>query len=313
MTFLAPTWLFGLGGVAVLACAYVALQARRKVYAVRFTNLSLLDSVAPRRPGWRRHVPAAVLALGLAGLVLGMARPLVAREVPREQAIVMLVIDVSNSMLATDVPPSRIEAALDAAADFVEGLPDEVQVGLVAFDGAARLLSTPTEEHARVLALVRALTPGPGTAAGEAIAVAVAAIDTALAAAEEAPATIVLLSDGATTGGRPIELGAALAAAREIPVTTIAYGTSTGTVELDGQVIPVPADTVAMEATARATGGRAFRAASAEQLRSVYEDIRGQVGYVTEQVELSPQLLAMGLLAVVSAAGASLVWTGRFL
>ena len=166
MTFLASERLWLLVVVVALAAAYVVLQRRRRHYAVRFTNLDLLASVAPKRPGWRRHASAALVGVALVGVVLGLARPARDERVPKEAATVVLVVDTSVSMEATDVAPDRLRAAQAAAHTFVDGLPDGLLVGLVAFDGSTRLLATPTAEHAAVEQALDQLATGPGTAAG---------------------------------------------------------------------------------------------------------------------------------------------------
>lgn len=321
MTFLAPQWLALAVLVGALAVAYVVLQQRRRHYAVRFTNVDLLASVAPHRPGWRRHVPAGVMALALLGLVVGLARPARETRVPKDAAMVMLVIDTSASMDATDVEPSRLRAAVDAAGAFVADLPESVEIGLVSFDRSPRLLATPTADHAAVADRVRALTTGPGTAAGEAVYVALDAIATAQEALGAPPPTdperpvaaIVLLSDGVTTVGRPVELAAEEASRQRVPITTIAFGTDEGTVEVQGQVIRVPADRPAMSAVADSTGGSFFEAASGEQLRSVYDDIGGRVGYTTEQREVGMAFVGASLALLVIAMAAALLWTSRVL
>src|SRR5213592_2850995 len=151
MTFLSPSRLLLLVFVFALGAAYVVLQKRRRHYAVRFTNIALLDSVAPKRPGWRRHLSAAIAGVALIAMVVGLARPARDEKVPREEAVVMLAIDVSRSMTATDVAPSRLESAVAAAKDFVDGVPGGFRVGLVAFDDEARILATPTLERQVVI------------------------------------------------------------------------------------------------------------------------------------------------------------------
>jgi Ca-activated chloride channel family protein len=302
--------------VMALVAAYVFLQRRRTEYTVRFTNLDLLASVAPKRPGWRRHVPAAVMALALAGLVLGLARPARDERVPKEAATVMLVVDVSASMQATDVAPTRLAAATDAALTFVEDLPDRLRLGLVAFDRTSRVLSPPTTDHVVVEDGIRGLTTGPGTAAGDAIFVALDAIISAGGAGTtngEQTAAIVLLSDGVTTVGSPVNEAAQAAVEQGVPVTTIAFGTEEGTVEFAGRVIPVPADPAAMSNLAEVTGGAFFEAASGEELKGVYEDIGTRVGYTTEQREIGMSFVAASLVLLVGALGAALVWTNRLL
>jgi Ca-activated chloride channel family protein len=312
MTFLSPARLLLLVVVAGLAAAYVVLQRRRRHYALRFTNLDLLASVAPRRPGWRRHVPAALMALALAGFVVGLARPARDERVPKEAATVMLVVDTSISMEATDVEPNRLEAARAAGRSFVKGLPKRMEVGLVAFDRSARVLAPPTSDHAVVERAIDRLATGPGTAAGEAVFAALAAIGT-VEGEGAGTAAIVLLSDGVTTFGRPVEDAAAAAAEQGVPVSTIAFGTDEGTVEVLGQTVAVPADPQAMSAVADATGGSFFEAFSAEELKSVYDDIGKRVGYEVEQREIGMAFVAVGALLLLVALAGSLLWTGRIL
>ncbi len=316
MTFLAAGRLWLLLLVVGLAAAYVLLQGRRKDYAVRFTNLDLLASVAPSRPGWRRHVPAAAMAVALAGLVVGLARPARDERVPKEAATVMLVVDVSASMQATDVAPTRLQAAREAALSFVGDLPDRLRLGLVSFDRTTRVIAPPTTDHAIVEAGIQNLTTGPGTAAGDAIFVALDAITTAGGAGTtdgQQTAAIVLLSDGVTTVGTPVDQAAQAAVEQGVPVTTIAFGTENGTVSIGGNLIPVPADSAAMSDLADTTGGAFFEAASGKELKGVYEKIGSRVGYTTEQKEIGMVFVGISVVLLLVAMGAALVWTGRLL
>jgi Ca-activated chloride channel family protein len=228
--------------------------------------------------------------------------------VPRREGTVVLVLDVSSSMEATDVSPTRLAAAVDAADGFVEELPDGLQVALVAYDRTARVMATPTTDHALVRTALRQLTTRRGTDTAAALQ---AALD-AIPETADGDASIVLLSDG-DTNGRAAEAVARDAADRDIPLTTIAYGTDQGTVTVDGEDVPVPADPAAMRRLADLTGGQSFEAASADELRSVYDDISGDVSYLTEQQELVGPFLAAALVALSAAFGASLLWTARFL
>ena len=315
MTFLAPDRLLLLALPVALAAAYVLLSRRRRLHAVRLPTARVLAAVSPRRSAWRRHAPAAVAVLTLVLLVVGLARPARDEQVPREAAIVVLAVDVSASMTATDVSPSRIDAAVAAAGDFVDDVPERFQLGLVAFDGTARVLASPTEDHAAVRAALRRLTPGEGTAAGEGIAAALDAITTSVeaagAATDDLPASIVLLSDGATTVGRPVESAARDAADRSVPVSTIAFGTDHGQVVVGGEVVPVPADREAMAEVADITGGTASEAETAGELHDVYDDIGTEVGSVTEQREIGRAFLGVALVALLAAVAASFVWTPR--
>jgi len=167
MTFLAPGKLWLLLLVPALVAAYILLQRRRRSYTMRFTNLELLASVAPKRPGWRRHIPPVAMLLALVFLVGALARPVVERPVPREQAGIMLVIDVSLSMAATDIAPDRITAAKTAAIDFVHTLPKELKVGVVAFSELAGLVSPLTRDRQQTELAIDSLEPVGGTAIGE--------------------------------------------------------------------------------------------------------------------------------------------------
>jgi Ca-activated chloride channel homolog len=322
MTFLSPSRLWLLVLVAALAGAYVVLQRRRKHYAVRFTNLALLDSVAPRRPGWRRHVVAIAAVVGVSALVVSLARPAREERIPRGKGVVMLAIDVSASMTATDVSPSRIEAAKQGAAEFVDQIPAGFQVGLVSFDASASVLAPPTRDHAGVKRAIAQLEPGEGTAAGDGIYAALGAIESNVNGVQPAAArkpksklaaTIVLLSDGATTTGRPVEQAARAAADAGVPVSTIAYGTDHGTVVVQGQVVPVPADPQTMAAVARTTGGKSFTAASSSELRAVYKDIQGRVGYTTQTREIGRVFVAFAIVLLLLAVAGSMFWSARFL
>ena len=315
MKFLSPIWLTLLGGVAVLAGLYVASQFRRQAYAVRFTNLDLLDKIAPDRPNWRRHVPAVVMLLGLIGLVFGLARP--ARELPiaKERATIIVALDTSNSMMATDVSPTRLDAAKDAATEFVHNLPASLNVGLVEFHGSAAMLVPPTKDHGDVERAIANLELGPGTAIGEAIFAGLSAIETVPAPAkgeEPAPARIVLMSDGETKQGRPNSTAAKAASAAGVPVSTIAFGTAEGSITMGSQTIKVPVNKPALQEIADSTGGRFFEAASGSELKAVYADIGSSLGVERELRDISRWFTGAALVALVLAAGMSLIWFSRF-
>ena len=312
--FLAPGRLWLLAAVPVLVAAYVWQQRRRReAHAVRFANLGLLKAVAPKRSSWRRHAPAAAVALALTGLLVGFARPSGAVKVPKEAATVILVIDTSASMMATDVEPSRLQAAITAAVGFVDDLPPQMEVGLVAFDRSARMLAAPTTNHELVQREITDLRLGPGTAAGEAIIVALGAIEQAAADGGTAAdgAAIVLLSDGVTTVGRPVVEVAEIAADRGIPISTIAFGTPDGIVQVQGNTIAVPSDPDTMAAVAETTSGRFFEADSEDELEEVYEDIGTRVGFDTQERERSGPVLATSTILLIGALGLGLLWNGR--
>jgi Ca-activated chloride channel family protein len=311
MNFLAASrlWLFVL--VALLLGAYLWRQRHRQQYAVRFTNLALLDTVAPKRPGWRRHVSAAAFLVALSSLLVGFARPTRVERVPVEQNTIVMAIDVSGSMAATDVEPSRIEAARTAASQFVELLPKKFELGLVVFNQTATAVVPPTNDHASVTAAIATLRPNGGTAIGEAIYTALNSLASMPQAANStAPsARVVLMSDGSTNAGRPNDQAAAAAAAAHVPVTTIAYGTDTGQITVGNRTIDVPADKDALQRIADETGGKFFQASSASQLRDVYNTIRSAVSFRNVHQEITMWFMGLGLVALAAAAGASIAWS----
>jgi len=323
VTWLSPERLWLLAAVAALVVAYLVLQRRRSRYAVRFTNLKLLDRVAPARPQWRRHVPAGLFLAMLALLVVGFARPQSEVQVPRERATVLVAVDVSRSMLATDVDPDRLTAAKAAAHQFVADLPEQFNVGLVGFAGTASVFVPPVTDRATVDAgidrLAEGMTGRAGTAIGDAIATSLEAIRTLDAEAGEdvPPARVVVLSDGANTAGQDPAEAAALATELGVPVDAISFGTENGTIGGSalggggggGQRVPVDGQT--LQAVADATGGNYFEAGSAEELRSAYADIGSSVGFETETQDVSARFIGFGLLFAVLAALASMFWFAR--
>jgi Ca-activated chloride channel family protein len=313
MTFLEPLRLALLLGVMALLVAYLWAQRRRKTYALRFSETDLLASVAPRAPGWRRHVPAALLLGSMVLLTTGFAQPEADVEVPREQATVMVAIDTSVSMRAQDVVPSRDEAARQAAASFVEQLPDRFRVGLVQFAGSASVVVPPTHTHADVTQALDRLQLAGGTAIGDAVLQSIEALAATQAeqGAEVPPARLVLLSDGANTSGTPLEQAAQAAAAAQVPVSTIAFGTPEGRLDLDGRSQRVPADAAALGQLAEQTGGLPYTAASGEELTAVYDDIGSSIGTTVERQDVSSWFAGAGLLLAASAAVASLFWFAR--
>ena len=314
MTFLSPERLWLLLGAAALAVLYGLVQLRRRRYTVRFTNVALLDQVAPKRPGWRRHVPALLFLLATSTLILGFAQPARDVKVPRERATIMLALDTSLSMEATDVTPSRIAAAQAAAKSFVDQLPARINVGLVTFNGNASLAVAPTTDRETVKQAIDAAQLGERTAIGEAIFTSLDALKQVPAAdATEVPARIVLMTDGTTTDGRPNEDAVAAAKAAKVPVSTIAFGTDAGTITIPQEPlpIPVPVDKEALKTIASDTGGSFYQAASEAQLKQVYDNIGSSVGYVTEQHEITTWFIAGALVFLLITGGLSLLWFQR--
>ncbi|MGY5883442.1 VWA domain-containing protein [Modestobacter lacusdianchii] len=318
MTFQSPWWLFALLAVVAVVALYVVLQLRRARYAARFTNVALLGSLVPRRAGWRRHVAFGLVALGLGVLVVSLAQPSTEVRVPRERATVIMAVDVSLSMRATDVEPDRFEAMQVAAQQFVEVLPERINLGLVSFAGTATTLVTPTTEREEVATAIRNLELAEATAIGDAVFTSLTAITNFQASLEAQgeelpPARIVLLSDGYSTVGRDETQAIDAANAASVPVSTIAFGTDYGTLDLNGERVPVPVDRATLEQIADETGGSYSEAATVAELEAVYEDLGSQIGYTTEPQDISPWFVRGGLLFAFLGVVASLLWTNRLL
>ena len=313
--FLQPWWLLALLPVLVVAGVYVWRQFRRRQYAMRFTNVDLLRTLAPRGLGWRRHAAAGAFLLCLVALGSAMARPSVDKKEPLERATVMLAIDVSLSMEADDVAPTRIEAAQEAAKQFVKELPPTYNLGLVSFAKSANVLVSPTKDRAAVITAIDGLTLAEATATGEAVFTSLDAIRSVPAdgAIGAPPARIVLLSDGYRTSGRSIEDAAAAAAAANVPVSTIAFGTDTGVVDIRGQMQRVPVDRLSLQQLAQSTKGFFYEAASVSELKKVYEDMGSSIGHRIEPREVTQWYAGVALLFGLCAAGLSLLWTSRLL
>jgi Ca-activated chloride channel family protein len=319
VNWLAPQWLWLLVVVAGLALLYLALQWRRRsTYAVRFTNLELLDSVAPKRPGWRRHIVALLFLASLGLLVVGLARPTRTEAAPLGPTLV-LAIDTSLSMQATDVEPTRIEAAQEAADSLVSALAENVRVALVSFNGAAIIQVAPTTDHGEVRDAIDRLELDEFTAIGEAIFASLDAVELAERnpieggdESEEPDAQIVLMSDGETTSGRPDVQGAQAAADAGVPVSTIAFGTDNGTIEVPGEgTVDVSVNEQSLQAIAEGTGGDFFAATTGDELAAAFADIEGTVDSETVERELTTWFLGLGILLLVATSALSLLWFSR--
>jgi Ca-activated chloride channel homolog len=318
MDLASPIWLLLLIPIGALLVGYVVLQLRRAKYVARFSNAALLASIAPRRPGWRRHLTFALLLIALVVLTVGVARPTGKVLVPRDRATVMVAIDVSRSMQATDVAPTRIDAAKAAAKQFVDLLPARINVGLVKFGGAASVVVPPTIDRDELKVAIDGLQLEDATAIGDAVltcldAITVFSKSTTAKGDQPAPARIVLMSDGASNKGRPVSDAEAASRAAKVPVSTIAFGTLDGTVTIDGERIPVQADRTTLQELAQTTGGSFHTAVSAEELSSVYRDIGSQIGYTTAHRDISWRFLAVGLMLGLAAAASAMLWSGRLM
>ena len=317
--FADPWYLLLLLIVAALVAGYVLLLRRRRRDTVAFTNLELLDSVAPRRPGRVRHLPAAALILALTLLTVALAGPTAEARVPRNRATVVLVIDVSLSMQATDVEPTRLAAAQAAAKAFADQLTPGVNLGLVSFAGTAAVLVSPTTDRASVKRAVDGLRLSESTATGEAIYAAMSSVQTfaqTVSGTQDGPtpARIVLMSDGKQTVPGPDgenEPRGAFTAARKaaeakIPVSTIAFGTDYGSIEIDGDRTSVAVDDASLRQIAELSNGQFFTAATEDELRQVYAELGEQIGYEMRRVDSSRPWLMGGALLLTAGLGAGL-------
>jgi Ca-activated chloride channel family protein len=309
IAFLSPERLLILLVIPVLVLVYIFASRRKNRRGMRFTNTSMLDVVVPRQSQWRRHLAVALSLLSLITLTAAFARPKTEVDVPRERATVVLVLDASLSMQATDVQPTRLDAAKQAANEFVAALPEKYNVSVVSMAGASSVLVPPTTAHNTVETAINSIQLQESTAIGEGIATAMSALQQAPKDPKNpesiAPGAIVLLSDGSNTTGRSPQQAAAAAKAAKVPIYTIAYGTENGYVDLDGKREPVPVNHEEMQQIADLSGGDYFSAATADQLKKVYSNIGSEVGYEKADREVTSRFAGYGLaLAVLAALGA---------
>jgi Ca-activated chloride channel homolog len=317
VSFQAPAFLLALALVPVGIAIYVIVDRRRRAGTARFANPALLPAVAPRRPGFRRHLPLVLYGTALTAVLVALARPEATVAVPEERAAVVLATDISGSMESRDVSPSRMEAVRDAALDFLDGAPRDLRVGAVAFNHSVRSIEAPRAEREDTRALIEGLTPSGGTATGEGLAAALGLVDRdGSREGQRPPAAVILLSDGASTHGRdPIEVARQAARAR-VPIYTVALGTDEGTIEVerrDGSTVTraVPPDRETMRRIASISGARTFSADAGDELTTVYERLGSQVATRDERREVTVAFVG-GAAAFLLAGGAlSLRWFGR--
>jgi Ca-activated chloride channel family protein len=319
VSFGAPAVLVALVLIPVAIVGYVRYQRHRRRAAAAFASPALLASVAPRRPGWRRHAPMAAFALALAVLIVAAAKPQKTVAVPVERAAIMLATDVSGSMEATDVKPSRLVAARRSAKNFVNGVPRGVNVGVMAFNGRPRVLQSPTPERDDIATALNRLSPSGGTATGDAISAALRVLRQPTGINKKPPpSAIVLLSDGALTKGKNPVAAAREAKRAKIPVYTVALGTPAGTIEVPRpggaqgtETRRVPPDPDSLAQIARASGGQSFTADNASELKRVYQKLGSQLGTEKRKRQLTSSFAGGALVLLLVGAGMSLAWFGR--
>ena len=300
---------------------YIVVQLARHKRMLRFANMELLESVAPKRPSRWRHLPAILLVLSLVLFTVAMAGPTHDVRIPRNRAVVMLVIDVSQSMRATDVSPNRLAAAQEAAKQFADQLTPGINLGLIAYAGTATVLVSPTTNRDATKAAIDKLQLADRTATGEGIFTALQAIATVGAVIgggdEPPPARIVLMSDGKeTVPSNPDNPKGAYTAARTakdqgVPISTVSFGTPYGYVEINDQRQPVPVDDEMLKKIAELSGGQAYTASSLEQLKEVFTNLQEQIGYETRKGDASAGWLRLGALVLALAALAAMLINRR--
>ncbi len=314
-------WLLFLLVVLLLVGLYIAAQIARQRRVLRFANMELLESVAPQRPNRWRHLPAILLVIALLLFTVAMAGPTRDVRIPRNRAVVMLVIDVSQSMRATDIEPSRLAAAQVAAKQFADELTPGINLGLISYAGTATVLVSPTTNREATKVAIGKLQLADRTATGEGIFTALQAIATvgAVIGGGDAPppARIVLFSDGKeTVPSNPDNPKGAYTAARTakdqgVPISTISFGTPYGYVEINDQRQPVPVDDETMKKVAELSGGEAFSASNLSELKSVYATLQEQIGYETIRGDASTGWLRLGSLMLALAALAAVLINRR--
>src|SRR6201996_6177928 len=307
--------------VAAIVVLYILVQLARHRRMLRFANMDLLESVAPKRPSRWRHLPAILLVLSLLMFTVAMAGPTNDVRIPRNRAVVMMVIDVSQSMRATDVSPNRLAAAQEAAKQFADQLTPGINLGLIAYAGTATVLVSPTTNREASKSAIDKLQLADRTATGEGIFTALQAIATVGAVIgggdKPPPARIVLMSDGKeTVPSNPDNPKGAYTAARTskdqgVPISTVSFGTPYGYVEINDQRQPVPVDDETLKKMAEFSGGPSYNPASLAELKAVYASLQQQIGYETIKGDASAGWLRLGAVVLALAALAAMLTNRR--
>jgi Ca-activated chloride channel family protein len=332
MTFNWPIMLLSLALVPLFVGFYLVLQWRRKRYAARFGSFGLLREASGSTLGFRRHIPPLLFLAGLTILLVSLARPQTVVSLPKVEGTVILAFDVSGSMAADDLKPSRMEAAKAAARGFVELQPAGVQIGVVAFSDGGFTVQAPTEDKEAVYATIDRLSPQRGTAVAHGIYAALNTIEinssggtvfrnatptgptpTPLPAGTYSSAVIVLLTDGENTGPPDPFAAAQAAADRGVRIYTIGIGSPLGaTLEVEGYIVHTQLDEPTLQQIARMTDGVYYNAADEEQLQAIYANLRPQLVIKTEQTEVTSLFAGAGILVFLIGGSISLLWFGRW-
>jgi Ca-activated chloride channel family protein len=334
MSFIWPVVLVLLLFIPLLVGLYIMLQRRRRRIAARYGNLGFVQQSGGRALGWRRHVPALLFLLGLTILLIALARPQAAVSLPRQEGTVILAFDVSGSMAADDMKPTRMDAAKAAALDFVQRQPLTVQIGVVAFSDGGFSVQTPTNDQETVLAAINRLTPQRGTSVGQGILASLNAIvasqsgpatrlysnltptptptPTPVPKGTLTPAVIILLTDGQNNEA-PDPLAAAQAAAdRGVRIYTVGIGSPSGTtLHVNGFTVHTQLDEEILQQIAQISGGAYFNANNQENLRAIYDNLDPQLTIKPEQTEVTSIFAGVGVLTLLLGGTFSLLWFSR--
>ena len=329
MSFIWPNLLWSLLLIPLLVAVYIGIQRRRRAYAARYASLRLVSDAMKRAPGARQHLPYAFFLLALAILLVALARPQAVLRLPKVESTVMLVFDVSGSMAADDMQPTRMDAAKAAAKGFVEKQPSSVQIGVVAFSDGALAVQSPTDDRQTILASIDRLKPQRGTSLGSGILTALTTIEKSAANGSEAGPTpepapadatqaqhksamIVVLTDGENNES-PDPLEAAKSAADAgVRIYTIGIGTPEGTtLHIDGFVIHSQLNAPMLQQMADLSGGTYFNARTEEDLTRIYSEIKPELVIKAEETEITAILAGAGILILMIGGMLSLLWFGR--
>ncbi len=312
MSFSNPIWLAALALIPAAIAASALARRRARRYAVRFTAVSTLQRAAVAGTSWRRLLPAAFMLASVAALALALARPHVSYSAPVDQASMVLVSDESGSMASSDVQPTRLAAAEQAANAFIDQLPAKAQVGAVAFSTTPNSVQAPAVDHGAARSVIDSQTAGGATDTGDSLAAALQLLHGGQA--KHPPSAIVLLSDGDANRGQDPTQVARLAAKEKIPIYTVALGTQSGTLPNPdplGPPVPVPPDPQLMAQIAELSGGRSFNAQSADVLSSIYKGLGHQLGSVTRKREVTAEFALGGLVLLLFAVAGATRWSPR--
>jgi Ca-activated chloride channel homolog len=317
VSFSSPWWLLALLLLPLLVGAYLWRERQRERSAAAWANPALVPNLVDRAPGRRRHIPVALLLVALAAMIIGVARPHATVTTRREEATVILAMDVSRSMGATDVPPTRLQAAKTAALEFARKVPKKFRIGVVAFSTRAQVALPPTSDRDLLRDSLDALHTGEGTAIGDAVALAASLGRRQRADGVVPPTSVLLISDGARDGGRrPPLVAARQEKAQHVPVYSILLGTPNGVVQhkLPGgynETLRVPPSAQTLQAIAKTSGGEFFTASNDRRLSTVYDTLRSRLGHKRQSREITDGFAGGAALLLLAAGGLSALWFRR--